>query len=344
MPDRYAKGATVLIVEDEFITGADLERRLKKMGFVVPGIADTGRKAIGMAGTLRPDIVLMDITLKEEMTGITAAKEIRGQFGIPVILLTAHADDETVGDALLSEPYGYLVKPVDDRSLRTTIQMALYKHAMEIRLREAEERYRTIANLVDESIYIIGKDRTVLFVNPCAAEILGIKPDDIAGRPFDAVLPAGAKDAMAEAFDQVFRTKKPFRKTSRFDLPGGPVWLDTSLMPFWTRRDEVGGIVGISRNITIRVLLEQAAEREGISRLEKNMEEFQVLNDHIRNPLQIIAALTNLDAGPNAEKILAQVAIIDELVTRLDKGWVESEKIRSFLLRHYKHGEKIDLL
>lgn len=344
MPDRYSQGAKILIVEDEFITGADLERRLKKMGFEISAIADTGRKAIQMAGEFRPDLVLMDITLKEEMTGITAATEIRGQFGIPVVLLTAHADDETVGNALASEPFGYLVKPVDDRSLRTTIQMALYKHAMESRLRETEERYRTISNLVDESIYIIGRDFNVIYVNPCAAGIIGKTPEEVMGRPFGAVLPDGMREAMVAGVDEVVRTGKPFRKTSRFDLAAGPVWLDTSLLPFRARNTTVTGIVGISRNITIRVLLEQAAEREGITRLEKNMEEFQVLNDHIRNPLQIIAALTTLDSGPHAEKVLAQVAIIDELVTRLDKGWVESEKIRTFLLRHYKHGEKIDLL
>ena len=81
-------------------------------------------------------------------------------------------------------------------------------------------------------------------------------------------------------------------------------------------------------------------EKEGISQIEKNMEQFQVLNDHIRNPLQIIAALTTLDNGPSAGKVLKQIAVIDDLVTRLDKGWVESEKVRSFLLRHYGHGGK----
>src|SRR5512145_812029 len=146
---------TLLIVEDEFIIGAYLQRKLQKAGYHVPMVVDTGKKAIAAAGELQPDVVLMDIMLKEEMTGITAAKEINRLYDIPVIFLTAHSDDATVNKALESEPFGYLIKPVDDRALRTAIQMALYKHAMEFRLKESEERYRMMAGLVDESIYII---------------------------------------------------------------------------------------------------------------------------------------------------------------------------------------------
>jgi two-component system, response regulator PdtaR len=334
------KKTRVLIVEDEFITGADLQRRLQKAGFEVPAVVDTGKNAIAMAGDLRPDIVMMDITLKEEMTGITAAREIVRLYDIPVIFLTAHADETTMDEAVLSDPFGYLIKPVDDRALRTTIQMALYKHAMELRLRESEERYRTMANLVDESIYIISRDYTVLYINQCAAALLKTEPGKVVGKKFSAILEPSVSEAMGVALEEVFTTGKSVRRTSRFGLPGATVWLDTSLIPFGVGGTGVASVLGISRDITERVLLEQEMEQEGISRIEKNMEEFQVLNDQIRNPLQIISSLTTLDNGPGSAKVMEQVAIIDDLVTRLDKGWVESEKVRSFLLRHYGHGKK----
>jgi two-component system, response regulator PdtaR len=332
--------STVLVVEDEFITGTDLQRRLKNAGYDVPVVVDTGKKAIATAGDLQPDIVLMDIALKEEMTGIVAAKEIGRLFDIPVIFLSSHADETTVDEAVRSEPFGYLIKPVDDRALKTAIQMGLYKHAMDLRLRESEERYRTMANLVDESVYIISRDYSVLYINQCAAALLNVEVNAVTGKTINDVLEPSVRDAMVAALEEVFTTGKPVRRTSRFGFPHAPVWLDTSLIPFRIGGTEVTSVLGISRDITARVLLEQAMEQEGISRIEKNMEEFQVLNDQIRNPLQIITALTNLDNGPRSEKILEQVAIIDDLVTRLDKGWVESEKVRTFLLRHYGHGQK----
>jgi two-component system, response regulator PdtaR len=335
------KKIKILVVEDEFITGADLQRRLQKAGFDVPVVVDTGRKAIATAGEMRPDIVLMDITLKEEMTGIVAAKEISMLYDIPVIFLTAHSDESTVDQAIRSEPFGYLLKPVDDRALRTTIQMALFKHAMELRLKESEERYRTIARLVDESIYIVNRDFIVTYLNERAAAIIGQPAESVVGKSLQEVLPEDAGKALGAALAEVLLLKKPFRHTSRFAFPGRPVWLDTSLIPFGTEGDEITSVLGISRDITGRVLLEQEMEKEGLTQIEKNMEQFQVLNDHIRNPLQIIAALTTLDNGPSTEKVLTQIAVIDDLVTRLDKGWVESEKVRSFLLRHYGHGDTL---
>ena len=330
---------TILIVEDEFITGTDLQRRLQKAGYDVPVIVDTGQKAVALAGTMRPDLVLMDITLREEMTGIHAAMEISRSYHIPVVFLTANSDESTINDAIGTEPFGYLTKPVDDRALKTTIQMALFKHAMETRLKASEEQYRTIANLVDESIYIIARDYTFHYLNQCAADLIGLDAGFCTGKPLQDLLPEPAGRALAAAVGEVFRTGTPSRTTGRFEFPQNAVWLDTSLIPFRLEGDEVTTVLGISRDITGRVLLEQEMGKKGIGRIEKNMEQFQVLNDQIRNPLQIIASLTSLDNGPGSERILKQVAVINDLVDRLDKGWVESEKVRSFLLRHYGHGQ-----
>jgi CheY-like chemotaxis protein len=135
--------ATILVVEDEFITGADLQNNLRNMGYDVPVVVDTGEDAITKAGELHPDLVLMDITLIGEMTGIEAATQIRDRYGILVIILTAHSDDPTFEKALHSEPFGYIIKSIEPLKLRTSIEMALYKHALNLKLKKNKRRTGT---------------------------------------------------------------------------------------------------------------------------------------------------------------------------------------------------------
>jgi two-component system, LytTR family, response regulator LytT len=121
----------ILIVEDESIVAKDIQHSLKKLGYTVVGICATGEDAIAAAAEFMPDLVLMDIMLKGEMNGIEAASQIREKFGIPVIFLTAYADESTLSKAKVTEPYGYIIKPFKEIDLHTSIEMAVYKHAKE---------------------------------------------------------------------------------------------------------------------------------------------------------------------------------------------------------------------
>lgn len=121
----------VLVVEDESIVSKDIQHSLKKLGYSVVGAASTGEKAIELAKSTMPDIILMDIMLKGEMNGIEAADEIRKTCSIPVIFLTAYADESTLSKAKITEPYGYILKPFKEIDLHTTIEMAIYKHGRE---------------------------------------------------------------------------------------------------------------------------------------------------------------------------------------------------------------------
>lgn len=329
----------ILIVEDEFITGTDLTRRLEKAGYEVVGLADTGRKAIALAGEMHPDLILMDISLKEEMNGIHAAQEIKKIHDLPVVFLTANSDEATVNEALRSDPFGYITKPVDDRSLKTAIRIALYKHDMEGRVKASEEQFRNIANLLDESIFLIARNYAVKYLNQCAANLAGKDVEACTDKHIQALLPEPIGKALGIAVAEVFETGTPFRKTGRYEFNHTTVWLDTSILPFHRNGKDVTHVLGISRDITARILLELEMEKKGVGQLERNMEQFQILNDKIRNPLQIISSLATIEKGPGSQQILAQVAIIDHLVDRLDSGWAESKKVRSFLLRHYGHGE-----
>src|SRR5918998_5646729 len=134
----------ILVVEDESIVALDIQERLESLGYDVPTTVAAGETAIEQAGLLRPDLVLMDIQLQGRMDGIEAADHIRQRFGIPVVYLTANADHPTVQRAKVSEPFGYMIKPFEERELHTTIEVALYKHRAEHRLKESEERYRLL--------------------------------------------------------------------------------------------------------------------------------------------------------------------------------------------------------
>jgi PAS domain S-box-containing protein len=131
--------ARVLIVEDENIVAENLASQLQQQGYTVTALVASGEQAIRQAAETRPDVVLMDIRLRGETDGIQAAAEIRAQFDLPVIYMTGYSDEATLQRAHLTEPFGYLLKPFEARELRVALEMALYKHAMEKRLRQANE-------------------------------------------------------------------------------------------------------------------------------------------------------------------------------------------------------------
>jgi signal transduction histidine kinase len=134
--------ARILIVEDNRTVARDLEQRLGRLGFAIAGVTGLGEEAIVLADDERPDLVLMDIRLGGAMDGITAAEYIRARLGVPVVFLTMFADDATLRAASVSEAFGYIVKPAQDRELRIVIEMALYKHAAEQDRRRLEEQLR----------------------------------------------------------------------------------------------------------------------------------------------------------------------------------------------------------
>jgi len=132
----------ILIVEDGRTVARDLERRLTRLGFAIAGVTPSGEQAISLAQTERPDLVLMDIRLQGEMDGIAAADHIRATLQVPVVFLTAYADDATLRAASVTDAFGYIIKPAEDRELRIVVEMALYKHAAERERHSLEQQLR----------------------------------------------------------------------------------------------------------------------------------------------------------------------------------------------------------
>lgn len=128
-------GKQILVVEDELITGMDIQNRLKILGYNVPAVVSSGEEAIKKVKENNPDLVLMDINLNDKMDGIEAASKIHSFSDIPVIYMTAYSDEITLGRAKITEPYAYVVKPIKERELHINIEIALFKHKiMEMRL------------------------------------------------------------------------------------------------------------------------------------------------------------------------------------------------------------------
>lgn len=146
----------ILVIEDEAIVSKDIQQSLKKLGYNIVGSAATGEKAVELAKETKPDLVLMDIMLKGSMSGIDAAEQIREALSIPVIYLTAYADENTLAKAKVTEPYGYIIKPFKEVDLHTSIEMALYKHTKEREvIKERDFLYSLVENQEGEGVIFV---------------------------------------------------------------------------------------------------------------------------------------------------------------------------------------------
>src|SRR5205823_10505238 len=137
-------------VEDERIVAKDLQHTLVAMGYDAFAIASSADEALSHATAKCPDLVLMDIRIKGVRDGIETAELLRKQFGVPVIYLTAHADDATIERAKRTAPYGYLMKPVRAAELHSAIEIAVHRHAMEKQLRERERWFAAALRSIDD--------------------------------------------------------------------------------------------------------------------------------------------------------------------------------------------------
>jgi diguanylate cyclase (GGDEF)-like protein/PAS domain S-box-containing protein len=178
----------ILIVEDEGLIARDIEDMVRNAGYQVCAVVGAGEDAIEKAETTHPDLILMDIILRGEMDGVEAAEKIRERFNIPVIYLTAHTDENTLQRAKFTEPLGYSLKPVEQKELMTVIEMALYKHQMEIKLRERQSWLSTILQSIGEGVIATDPFGNITFMNPVAEKLTGWNQPESIGKPLTSIL------------------------------------------------------------------------------------------------------------------------------------------------------------
>ena len=262
---------TILIVEDEKIIAEDIKNTLVKFKYNVPEIIASGEKAIRRAEELKPDLVLMDIMIEGSINGIVAAKKIYRDFGIPIVFLTAYADDNILEQAAESSPFGYLIKPFEDRELRATIEMAFYKSKMEKRLRRNRNFLLKVIDTVPNNIFVKDKSGKYLMVNDSVADLYNTTPKKMIGKT-DKELIAKSKireinlDNIANDDLNVIKGKKKvlIPEESIVLNDGKEIWFQTTKVPL-DSPDIPDVLLGVSIDIT--------ALKDSFSRLKKLMEE-----------------------------------------------------------------------
>ncbi len=177
-PDM-TKPRRILIAEDQTLVAQNLQLRLTELGYDVVGVAASKEEAIQQADETRPDLVLMDIKLQYPLDGVEAAEQIRAQFDIPVVYLTAYADEEILRQAKATQPFGYLIKPFNIRELHATIEMALQRHNLESQLKESETRYRTLFEKTVNPILVIDTQGNYIACNEAAIQFTECTRDEL---------------------------------------------------------------------------------------------------------------------------------------------------------------------
>ncbi len=180
----------ILIAEDETIIAKGIESNLRNLGYESLFIVRSGEEAVKKARELKPDLILMDIVLDGEIDGIEAAGQIRTRFNIPIIYLTAYADDSILERAKITDPFGYMIKPFGERDLHTTIEMALYKHKSTEKLLKSMEStiYALAMALEMRDPYTAGHQKRVAELAEAIAREINCSDDEIQGIHFAALI------------------------------------------------------------------------------------------------------------------------------------------------------------
>ncbi len=206
--NTYDKKVNILVVEDEVVVGMEIRQRLKSLGYNVVDVVSSEEDAIKKAEETHPHLVLMDIKLGGKMDGINAAAQIKNQHDIPVIYITAYSDDETLRRAKITEPYGYILKPFEERELHSNIEIALYKHEIEKKVKDNEEKYRDLFENANDIIQAVKPDGRFLYVNNKWKETLGYDDTEISKLNLFDIIHPDSKNNCKDIFNKILSGEK----------------------------------------------------------------------------------------------------------------------------------------
>jgi two-component system, cell cycle sensor histidine kinase and response regulator CckA len=332
--------ASVLVVDDEGIVALDISSRLKVLGYQVCGVAATGEDAISKAAADRPDLVLMDIKLKGPIDGIEAAEYLRARLGVPVIFLTAFADEKTLERAKVAEPYGYIIKPFEERELLTAIEMALCKHQAETRLKQSEQWLAITLRSISDAVIAADARGHITLMNSAAEALTGWKQVEAA--LVDASVVVRIVNEQTGAFEtnpiaRVLREGVTFDLDSQAVLQardGREIPIACSPAPIKDDRGAVIGAVLILRDLTGQRRLEEEMLRN------QKLESIGVLAggiahdfNNLLTPILGNVGLAKMVAGPDSK--------VSELLTKAEKSCRSAQTLTKRLLTFSTGGAPV---
>lgn len=340
--------AKILVVEDEVIVARTIANQLTQLGYTVVGTASSGAAAIDKAISTRPDLVLMDVVLKGEMDGITAANRICSQQDVPVVFLTAYADENTLQRAKSTLPLGYIVKPFSPGELRVAVELALFKHQAEQELRASQSYLATLLHSMNDAVIATDERGLVTFMNPAAEALTGWREAEAFGKDSAEVL-----RLVNEVTDlptdhpvaQVLKTQEVAflsEFTSLVNRNGDRIPIGDSASPLQRQLEGIDGVVVVFWDMSAyrqSELLQKALEKE--QELNQLKSQFVTTVSHeFRNPLAVILTAAELldlrGAAVLDEKMKAYVQQIKTAVKQMKQlmedvlgmGRVEAGRLR----------------
>jgi len=275
----------ILIVENEFIVAEDLKLTLTNLGYHVIAIASSGEDAIEMAKAKSPDLILMDIKLAGKIDGITTAERIRARQDIPIIYVTAYANQTLLQRVKKTTPFGYIIKPFNERELNVIIEVAMYKHSLDRKLKESEERFRNVVEDQTEFICRFLPDSTHIFVNDAYCRYFEREYKDLIGHMFRPDLHRDDREIVAKHMASLTKQHPVKNIEQRTVLPDGSIrwqrWSDRAIF------DENGRVIeyqSVGRDIT-----EQKEAEEALRKANKKLTFLSsITRDDINNQLTVL--------------------------------------------------------
>lgn len=295
----------ILIVEDEEDLALLLEELLVELGFLVVGKCSTEKSTLELVKTKKPDLVLMDIMLSGEESGILIAEKIIKYYNTPVIYTTAYGNKTIVEKAKRSGVYGYLIKPYKKEGLYSAIEVALYKHRMEIKLLKSEENYHDIFNGTHDLICSLKIDGGIDLVNPSWLETLGYTESELAALKIWDIIPQYKKkyfrDILSKAYngETLTNIQLIFMKKD-----SNEIIVEGTVFPRY-EGEEITIIEGIFHDMTKHEKMKNILERQNY-----------ILNQRVRE-LKCLFSISNIVGETEGSKEI----VLQKIVETLPYAW-----------------------